>query len=143
MWSQKYYLSIGDHCSTYTWMSHLHRPDSSHVLEQLDILQRAFGRTSKIVTDNGSNLVSEQVNKYCKERNIVHETSSPYSPTSNSRAELGVKKAKFALRRSKGDFKKAQEILHRSQAQVKMSDCNSTPLELFLKWRIKYNDIIS
>ena len=142
-WSQKHYLAIRDHCSTYTWMSHLVRPDSSHVLEQLDVLQKAFGRTSKIVSDNGSNLVSEQINRYCQQHNIVHETSSPYNPTSNSKAELGVKKCKFALRRSKGDFKQAQSILHQSQAQVKMSDCDSTPLEIFLKRRIKYNDIIS
>ena len=42
MFAQKHYLSIRDHISTYTWMSHLHRPDSSHVLEELDMIQRSF-----------------------------------------------------------------------------------------------------
>ena len=66
-----------------------------------------------------------------------------YMPSSNSIAELGVKKCKFALRRSNGNFKTAQDILQRSQAQIKLSDCNSSSLEIFLKQQLKSPDLLS
>ena len=141
--SCKYYLSCRDHYSKYTWMSQLPRPDSRHVLQELDLLQNTFGWTTKIVSDNGSQLISEQIASYCKARNILHKTSSVHMPSSNSIAELGVKKCKFALRRSNGNFKLAQDILQKLQAQIKLSDFNSSSLELFLKRQLKSPDMLS
>ena len=49
-----------------------------------------FGISIKIVTDGASNLNSEEFNDFCRRKKIVHQVSSPYSPTSNSYSELGV-----------------------------------------------------
>ena len=78
------YLSIHDQVSTYCFMFQLRHTDSKEVLMKLKDLMVEFGNARKIVTDGASNLNSEEFNDFCRQRKIVHQVSSPYSPTSNA-----------------------------------------------------------
>ena len=69
----------------------------SHVLREPNLLQAAFRRIKKLVTDNGLNLSSAAMESWCVERRINHEFSAPYHPEGNSIAELGMKMVKAAL----------------------------------------------
>ena len=47
--------------------------------------------------DKGSNMVSHNIAKYYRKREIEHKICAPYNLSSNSHSELGVKKSKYAL----------------------------------------------
>ena len=86
------YLSIHDQVLTFTWFAKLDRIDIGKVLRELDTLQLMFGNIMKVVSDNGRQLVSAQFEAYCKLKNTVHKTSSPYSLTSNIYTEPSIKR---------------------------------------------------
>lgn len=50
----------------------------------------------KIVTDNGSEFVNENLRAYLQERGILHETSSPYVPQQNGFIERDIRTIKEA-----------------------------------------------
>ena len=75
-------VSMKYQVSTFTCFSQLPTTDTERVLKELDALQGNFGRVSKIVSNNGPQFLS-QCMAYCKRRNIQHELSSLYSPSSN------------------------------------------------------------
>ena len=52
------FLAIKDYLSFYCLMVRLVGTDTNHVLRELNLLQAAFGRIKKLVTDNGPNLSS-------------------------------------------------------------------------------------
>ena len=96
--NRKNYTAICDQVLTYIFMKEMKSTETSHILDLLEELQKEFWKTSKIVSDNGSNLVSQEMQAYCMRRNMKHETSSPYSSSSNSHSEIGVEKDTYALR---------------------------------------------
>ena len=73
-------------------MEEMRSTDTTHILNQIEELQLEFGKIAKIVSDNGSNLVSQEFHDYSRRKRIWHDTSSPYTHSSNSHSEIGVKK---------------------------------------------------
>jgi len=59
-----------------------------------------YGKPDVIVTDCGSQYLSEQFQKFLKKWDIVHEHSSPHHHQSNGKAESAVKAAKQLLRKT-------------------------------------------
>ena len=135
------YLSVRDQVSTYTFMFELRQTDSRSIIKKLEELMAEFGRMKKIITDGAPNLDSQEFNDFCKSRNIIHQVSSPYSPTSNYCSELGVKRCKHSLRRSTITGDSAQKLLKQSQ-ELCLSDCGASPKSLFLKRRIDQDSTI-
>ena len=72
---------------------------------------------------------------------IVHKTSAVYFPTSNAYSEIGVKKCKSALWRAMITGQDTHQLLNRMQ-ELKLSDCNASPKDLFLQRRIKHNSMM-
>ena len=54
------YLVTRNKIATYYWMSKLNRTDTTQIIKELDLLQSICCRTSKIVSDNSSQLVIAQ-----------------------------------------------------------------------------------
>ena len=100
-----------------------------------------FGRIIKLVLDRGTQFQS-QFEVYCSRKNICHEMSSVYTPSSNSHSELRVKWCKGAVRRADLTGGDAHSILNKQQELV-LSNCNASSKELFLKRRIKSSSFLS
>ena len=46
-----------------------------------------FGYPNEIISDNGSQFVSEETEKYLKDHNIKHRCTSPFWPSANGEVE--------------------------------------------------------
>ena len=76
----------------------------------------------------GSFLFPSKIDEFCKERNIIHENSSPYNPQSNSLSESAVKQMKFLLKKVNEnpnefssrllDFRNTPNVCGKSPAQI-------------------------
>jgi hypothetical protein len=52
------------------------------------VIEKKFGRTPKYLCfDNGKELVNKEVEKWAAEKEIVIETTAPYSPSQHGAAE--------------------------------------------------------
>ena len=120
------FLAIKDYLSSYCWMVRMAGTDTNHVLRKLNLLQAAFRRIKKLVTDNGPNLSSAAMASWCAERRIDHEFSAPYHPEGNSIAELGMKQAKADLCRAQLSKLSADDLLCQSQT-LWMGDSDVSP----------------
>ena len=132
---EKNFLSVRDQQSTLTWMFPLNSTTTDRVLRQLDSLQQTYGLCRKIVSDGGPQFRHEFA-EYCERKRISHELSSAYSPTSNAYSEVGVKLCKYALRRASVTGQDPATLLNLYQ-DLTLSDCNSSPKELFMKRRLR------
>ena len=129
------YISIRDQVSDFTWFDKLNKTDTQSILNKLNTFMGIFGKTKKIVTDNGPNLASMLMESYCHKKRISHHFSAPYNPTGNTISENGVKTCKWALRRSRLTGQNAHMLLRQRQS-LWLSDCCASSQELFLKRRI-------
>lgn len=70
------------------------------------------GLCDTIVTDNGTQFVSHDFEKFCESNGIKHLTSSPYHPQSNGQAERFVNLLKTGLKKASGNVdQKLREFL--------------------------------
>ena len=120
------------------WMRDLR---SSTVIKHFDAMFAQFGNPELLVTDNGTQFVSDEIKKFCKKRGIEHITSATYHPQSNGRAERGVETIKNRLAKYSPDKDKTEalnEILQNYRSSPKMSNLNGlSPAELFIGRKIK------
>ena len=97
--------------STYTFPFNMKHTDTKEILEKIKDIMLEYGVAKKIITDGAANLNSGELNDFCAKRKIIHQVSSPYSPTSNNYSEIGVWRCKFSLRRSTITGIPAQHLL--------------------------------
>ena len=97
----KTYMVTADRFSGYLWVDLLRKQDTKAVTDVLDKITRIFGIPLCCRTDGGPQFRTPFEN-YCREKGIIHETSSPYNPQSNGHAEASVKIAKHLLLKSPG-----------------------------------------
>ena len=71
---------------------------SSSTIEVLRDLFARFGIPEQIVSDNGTQFVSEEFQAFVRSNGIRHLTSAPYHPATNGLAERAVQTFKQALR---------------------------------------------
>lgn len=88
----QYVSVIIDHYSSYTDTRLLKTKESSGVLQHFQEFvpkfERQTGHQVKIVrTDNGKEYTSRNFESYLSDQGIVHETTSPYNPAQNGKAE--------------------------------------------------------
>ena len=76
---------------------------SSKTIEVLRTMFATHGLPTQIVSDNGSQLVSEEFETFLKMNGIQHLTSAPYHPRTNGLAERFVRTMKEALKNDKGN----------------------------------------
>ena len=93
------YLVCACRYSGYFFVDQLRSLTTKAVLTKLSKWFLTFGLPLVIRSDGGPQFRS-QFSTFCQERNIKHELSSAYNPTSNSLAESTVNQAKHFLKRS-------------------------------------------
>ena len=93
------HLVMVDRFSNFVWVARLKSTSTAAVTDILDRWFLDFGLPTEVISDNGPQFRSEFA-EYCRGKNILHRTSSPYNPASNGLAESAVKSAKTLLRKS-------------------------------------------
>ena len=84
---------------------------SSSTIEVLRDLFARFGIPEQIVSDNGTQFVSEEFQAFVRSNGIRHLTSAPYHPVINGLAERAVQTFKQALRSMHQSSKPVKEKL--------------------------------
>ncbi|CAL8136112.1 unnamed protein product [Orchesella dallaii] len=77
---------------------------STSVLRKLSDSFVRFGIPEQLVSDNGSQFVSAEFQRFCKNNGIRHITSSAYHPRTNGEAERFIQTFKRAMLASKDDL---------------------------------------
>ena len=75
-------------------------------LSTIEVLREIFGKyglSTLVISDNGSQLISEEMKKFFKNNGIQHRTSPPYHPQTNGLAENGVGNFKDKLNKALQD----------------------------------------
>ena len=75
---------------------------AAKTIEQLRIIFATHGLPRKVITDNGPSYTSEKFASFLSYNGIVHVTSAPNHPSSNSLAEQAVQTLKSGLKRTSG-----------------------------------------
>ena len=97
----KTYLVTSDYYSDFFELDHLRSPSSVCAIRKLMAHFARHGIPEQLVTDNGSQFMSQDFLKFLRDLDIKHLTSSPHHSQGNGKAESAVKEAKKILRRSR------------------------------------------
>ena len=97
-WSSCQYLVMVDRFSSWCWVKKMRTTTTAATTSVLDIWFREWGYPERIRSDNGPQFRG-LFDQWCNDRNILHETSSPYNPSSNGLAEAAVKNMKALLQK--------------------------------------------
>lgn len=86
----KYFLTLVDDFSRTTWTYLI--PTKQHVTSTLKnfyyYVQNQFKTTIKVIrSDNGTEFVNHSLTEFFQNKGIVHQTSCPYTPQQNERAD--------------------------------------------------------
>ena len=75
---------------------------SSATIEKLRIPFATLGLPEIVLTDNGSNLVSRELEDFLKQNGIRHIRTTPYHPASNGMAERAVQTFQEGIKKMNG-----------------------------------------
>ena len=83
-------LTVLDDNSRYNWTFFL--KNKSDTFESFcywtKIIKNQFNKTIKVIrSDNGTEFLSNSFQSFCKDNGIIHQTTVPYNPQQNNRAE--------------------------------------------------------
>ena len=68
-----------DYFSNLIWMSYIVDKTSAAIIEVLMLVFRCSGYPSSLFSDNVPNLVSQEMQDFCRSRNITHITLSSHN----------------------------------------------------------------
>lgn len=92
------YLAFCDRYSGWLSVFKLAKDDSANIIKVLRDYCCTFGIPAILSSDGASVFTSDQLRVFCQNWGIFQRISSAYHPTSNKRAEVGVKSAKRLVR---------------------------------------------
>eukprot|EP00833_Pecoramyces_ruminatium_P007340 jgi/Orpsp1_1/1181372/evm.model.c7180000076991.1 len=152
LYGNKYILTILDDFTRYNWVYFIKNKSDTFGTFKMwyNIARNIYNSNLKnIRTDNGSEFLNNQFKNFCIEHGIVHQTTVPYSPQQNGRAERlnGVlinsatallEDAKLSRRFWQDAIETASYIYNRIPHQ---SINNKIPLEVLTKNKVNYNNI--
>ena len=114
------YLITVDYLSNFWEVGRLLDTKSSTVIRKLKAHFARNGSPNYVVSDGGPQYVSEEFNRFAREWDFEHVTSSPHNQNANGKAEAAVKMAKRTMRKCKegnGDIYKAFLELRNTPSQ--------------------------
>lgn len=89
-----YFAIFKDECTSYRLIYFLkNKSDVASIFPEIDsLIERQTGNRIRVLrSDNGTEYVNEKLQNYLKTKGIIHETSSPYTPEQNGRAEREIR----------------------------------------------------
>ena len=93
------YLVTVDHYSDFFEVDTLHDTLSSTIVSRTKKIFARYGSPMVCLTDNGPQFIATEYERFAKDWNFKHITSSPYHNQGNGRAEAAVKAVKNILRK--------------------------------------------
>ena len=136
VWNGDNYLITVDHYSNFIEVDKLQNTLSKTAIKKLKTHMSRYGQCDIVVSDNGHQFISNEFDSFAKSWNFIHQTSSPYHPQGNGRAEAVVKIAKRIMSKAKDDKKDAYKALlaYRNTIQDGLT---TSPAQRFLGRRTK------
>ena len=98
--SGKEYLITVDYYSNFWELDKLENTKSPAVIRKLKAHFARYGSPCELVSDNGSQFVSIEFQKFVRDWDIEHFTISPHNSKANGKVEAAVKSAKQLLRKT-------------------------------------------
>ena len=102
----EYLLVVVDYFSRWMEVDVLLCTTSAAIIKCLDSHFARYGVPVGLRTDNGSNLVSEEMENYLEEMSIVHHRNTPLWPRANGEVERQNRSLLKAMRVDQADGKK-------------------------------------
>ncbi|XP_046554151.1 uncharacterized protein K02A2.6-like [Haliotis rubra] len=91
------FLVVTDYFSRFIEIAHLTNISSQQVIGKMKAMFARWGIPGEVLSDNGTQFLSEEFKKFAQQYNFHHTTSSPHYPQANGAAESAVKIAKRLL----------------------------------------------
>ncbi|XP_022796124.1 uncharacterized protein K02A2.6-like [Stylophora pistillata] len=101
--SEEYVLVVVDYYSRYFEVDILTSMTSTKVIESLDKIFCTHGLPKSLKTDNGSQFVSDEFQRFLETNDIEHRTSTPLWPQANGEAERQNRSLLKALKIAKAE----------------------------------------
>ena len=95
-----YYLVVTDSYSKWLEVAKMKVITSSQTIKIMKKLFACWGVPHQLVTDNGTQFVSDEFQRFLKQNGVKHSTTAPYKPSSNGAAERAVGSLKGFLKTS-------------------------------------------
>ncbi|XP_058817303.1 uncharacterized protein K02A2.6-like [Topomyia yanbarensis] len=123
----QYYLILVDSFSK--WPEVIQTKDITSVatLRMLRGVFARFGAPETLVTDNGTQFTSEQLEKFCHDNAILHLKTAPFHPQSNGLAERFVDTFKRALRKISAKGGTVDEAIDTFLLCYRSTPCRNAP----------------
>jgi len=126
------YLLVVDYYSRFIEVQRLHSTTSASVISHLKAIFARFGIPAEMISDNGPQFVSEDIQTFALSYGFKHTTSSPYYPQANGLAERAVRTVKRLLQHSADPYK---ALLNYRATPLPW--CSLSPAELLMGRRIR------
>ena len=97
----EYFLVVKDDASTFRYIIFIKQKSDVNKKMQncIKLLENQTGnKVKRIRSDNGTEFVNKEQSAFYQEKGIVHETTAPYTPESNGRAERDMRTIKELAR---------------------------------------------
>lgn len=132
------FLNVVDEMSKWLEVKIVANQSSLEVISRLREIFAIHGLSKKVITDNGSAFVSEELKAFYRSNGITFSTTAPYHPSSNGQAERMVRYTKSSLATlSEGDFHlKLQRFLFK-QHTTPHTTTGRTPAELIMGRKLR------
>ena len=110
----------------------MHRATSTPTIKACQLLFSRFGIPKEIVTDNGSQFVSQEFTQFLKVLGVKHTPVTTYHPQSNGEAERMVRTIKENIKAYGQNWRKYVPDMLLAYRTSKHGTTGKSPAELFM-----------
>ena len=135
-YNSKHFLVVIDAYSKWPEVRHMSSTSAPRLVEVLEEIFAFHGFPRLVVSDNGPQFVSHELQEYLAAHYILHHRSAPYHPATNGLAEGMVKNVKQWLRKQGpcSSFISSLVNFLRTYHNVPHTTTGHSPAELIFGW---------